>query len=315
VRTWRAARALVILTCSTARRLLREGLVVRSLVWPTIVASGTLALTLLVMIWLRPPWLEVAVTPDMDPALRSILVQRGFKPVDSDNPAALVESRTIDLGTDGHTVWIVDGHPHGSTFESTVRKFHDAPWAPVRGQPISTPEGAVFGRTVCRFLALVFTLYGLVFGLGGVARDRDDGTLEAELALPVPRVVVGLSRWLASTLVLGPAYALAVAVFAALLTVADPVSVLLHGTAASATAAAIGIAVVGTAGIRQGFAGPFAMGMTLATGLAGAGAALDLDWVPIASLFAGGSGWESAGLAVVAGVAASIVFAQRAGRT
>ncbi len=315
MRLYRALRALVLLTASTARRLLREPLVVRSLIWPTLVASLTLGLTLLVMIWLRPPWPEVAVAPGTDPVLVMALRDEGFTTVEDPDPGATVRSRKMELGTDGRVVWIVDGHPHQSRFESTVRAHHDAPWRPVRGLAVSIGEGRIYGRTVCRFLALVFTLYGLVFGLGGVARDRDDGTLEAELALPIPRVVVGLSRWLASALVLGPAYALSIAVFAALLTVAEPLDVLLHGAASSATAAAIGIAVVGTAGIKQGFAGPFAVGMTVATGLAGAGAALDLGWLPIASLFAGGSGVPALVLAGAIGIVASLVFALRAGRT
>jgi hypothetical protein len=132
--------------------------------------------------------------------------------------------------------------------------------------------------------------------------------LEAELALPVPRWVGGLSRWLSSSLVLCGFYSLTVLLVGTLLPLRQPDSILTHGWAASSGAVAIGIAVVGRSGLKQGFSGPFALGMTLATALGGAGASLGLDFLPVGSLLSQGPGWTSLACSVGLGLVASALY-------
>ena len=97
--------------------------------------------------------------------------------------------------------------------------------------------------------------------------------------------------------------------------VADAGALVRHGTAACGGATAIGIAVVGgTRGIRAAFSGPFVLGMSIATGLLGAGATAVGPWLPVASVFGGGSGWVPLAGAGLAGVAASLLFGFRTRR-
>jgi ABC-type transport system involved in multi-copper enzyme maturation permease subunit len=168
---------------------------------------------------------------------------------------------------------------------------------------------------VCDVLALLFVLYGLVFGLGGVARDRDDGTLEIELSLPIPRWVGGMARWIASTLILATFFTVSVALLAAILPTPGVGAVIRNGVAACGGGVAIGLVTVGTAGIKQGFSGPFALAMSSATGLAAAGPLLKLTWLPVGSLFAGGDGWAACAVALGLGFVASALYGWRTGVT
>ena len=165
--------------------------------------------------------------------------------------------------------------------------------APDGPRPIDPKTRDAHGDVACRLVGLLFVLYGVVFGLGGVARDRDNGSLEAELALPVPRWVGGLARWIASSLVLGAFYAATVLLFSSMFPVRDCGAVVRHGVAAASVGVALGLSAVGSAGLKNGFSGPLAVAMTGATGLASVGAALTLAWMPIASLLTNGSGpWD-----------------------
>ena len=85
---------------------------------------------------------------------------------------------------------------------------------------------------------------GVVFGAGSVARDRDQGTLEAELSMPVPMWLHGLARWLASSLLLSAFFVLAVGIFDSLLGLESATRLILHGSAACAGATAIGLVVM-----------------------------------------------------------------------
>lgn len=309
----RTAAALVLLSASTVRRLLREGLVLRSMIWPGLVVCGTLVATVIVMAWLRPGR-DVAVPLDVDPSLVAALEAADLRVHPSEDPRAAVAAGRDPVGTDGQQVWTYGQHFMGLEIESVVREWSGAAWRRVLPDPPSANEGGVQGRAISRVVGLLFVLYGLVFGLGGVARDRDDGTLEAELALPVPRWTAGMARWFASTLVLSGFFALTVAMLAALLSVDQVWALIRNGVAACGAAVAIGLAVVGTAGIKQGFSGPFALGMSLATGLAALGGAWDLTFVPVASLFSSSSGWVPLAVSGGLGLLSSWLFAVRSGR-
>jgi hypothetical protein len=309
VRSW---RALWLLTAAALRRMMREGLVVRSMVWPGLVTAATLSVTLSIAALVRPGR-DVAVAPDLEPALFQALVEADFDVDVQADPGAEVRAGRSTMGTDGRTLWIYGTPSAALDIESMLRIRADAPWRPMPMRLPSARSRFARGDLVCAVLALLFVLYGLVFGLGGVARDRDDGSLEIELSLPIPRWVGGLARWIASTLILATFYAASVALLAAILPTPGIGAVIRNGVAACGGGVAIGLTVVGTAGIKQGFSGPFALGMSGLTGLAAAGPLLGLTWLPVGSLFAGGDGWAACGVAVAVGVGAAALYGWRAG--
>ncbi len=318
-------RAAFWMTSANVVRLLREGLVLRSMIFPGIVTTTTLAATLGVLAW-SAPGRTVLVTPDTPVEVTRALERKDFRVRVAPDAAERVRSRSATLATDGRTLWVHGTPPAALEIEAVLRSRANVGavdpldargpgWSPV---PPERPRprdggGAVEPDLVCRVVGLLFALYGIVFGLGGVARDRDAGILEAELALPVGRWVGGFARWVSSSIVLCSFYTLTVVLLGALLPLARPESVLTHGWAASCASVAIGIGVVGTSGLRQSFSGPFALGMTLATALGGAGASLGLHFLPLGSLLSREPGWTSLGLSLVFGLVASALYGRRNG--
>lgn len=308
----RTVRGIVWLTLAMLQRLLREGLILRSMIWPGLVCAGTLLATLVALLVLRPGR-DVAVTPDIDPAIVAEFEDEGLRVRTVEDPAPRVRAGRLAVATDGRTVWALGTSLAAVHVEEILRRRVGAPWRPIPQDPPSAEEAPRGGDGICKAMALLFVLYGLVFGLGGVARDRDAGILEVELALPLPRWASGFARWLASTLVLAGFFGVTVLVFGAIVPVLNPLAVLSHGIAAFGTAVAVGIAVVGTAGLRQGFSGPFAIGMTLTTALASTGLALGLDWVPIASLFAETNGGTALACSIGIGGLSAVAYGRRTG--
>ncbi len=311
----RTARALVELVAVLVRRLLREGMVRRSLLWPTALTAGTLVATLIVFASLQATE-TVGVTRAVSAELRGVIEAAGFEPVFVSDAREAVRNGTW-AAVDGQVLWTNDRGPRALQLEAALREALEAPWRPDPVVPLpQTADAAPSGAAVCRLVASLFALYGVVFGLGMVARDRDDGTLAAELALPIPRWVPGAARWIASTLLLSSFYALCVATFAAIMGLPDAAAMARHGAAACGAATAIGLVVVGRAGLKQSFAGPFATGMGMATGLIALGNTHPAvgSWLPLASVFTGGDGWAPLAGTLVAGALASAIFAVRAAR-
>lgn len=313
-RTW---NALFLLTATLGRRFLREGLVMRSLVWPAAITIGTLVATLGVVAATKDASI-VAISPAVPAEVAADLGAHGWTVRPADDPAALVRDGGAWAGTDGATIWATNGSIDLLELEAVLRAHRGAPWRPsARDALPQAAETEAFGRLLCQVLAVLFALYGVVFGLGSVARDRDDGTLEAELALPVPHWVPGMARWLAATAVLTLFFGLCVALFHAVMGVDAPWAMVRHGFAACGGAAAIGLMVVGAAGLEQGFSGPLAASLAIATGAIGFGLSLPTvgHVLPLASVFAGGSGWGPAGAAIALGLFAAGVFSVRSARS
>lgn len=312
-------QACALLTGSLIRRLLREGLVVRSLIWPSTLASGVLLLTLAVVALVRTSGV-VAVAGDAPAAVRDAVVAEGWVVVtaaDAAEVAARVRDGDAWAGTDGSSLWLRGDSADALVLEARLRALRGSAWTPsavrqVQGAATTTVAGA----RIVKLLLPLFALYGVVFGLGMVARDRDDGTLDAELSLPIARWVPGAARWLAGTAVLTAFVAYSVAVFDAILGVAEPGALVRHGFAATGSAVALGIGATGQAGMRQGFSGPLAFSLTAAAGLMalGAGSPVVGQFLPLGSIGGGGSGWVPAALTLVAGVVASAGFAWRSAR-
>ena len=233
----RVAIAVVLLTATLIRRFLREGFVLRSLVWPAGLAAGTLLMTLMVFAVVKESQF-IAVPADLDPDLIERFQQEGWSPKISSDLEATMVARESWAATDGTVMWR-NWRPESLRLESILRQRKGAPWRPEMQVKMPTaaeaaPQGAVFTKLV----AILFTLYGVVFGLGMVARDRDDGSLEAELALPLPHWVAGATRWLAATLVLSLFFGFSVVLFDAIIGVYESGALIRNGIAATGGATA-----------------------------------------------------------------------------
>jgi hypothetical protein len=315
--TWRrVVLALPLLTAVLIRRFLREGFVLRSLLWPAALTVGTLLATLLVFSNLRQSD-TIGVSPDLQPALVDRLTDEGWTTVVTPDLASAMKKRRVWATTDGVQLWH-DGSPRARRLESILRQHAGAPWRPAEqirlpSRSDAAPQGALFTTLV----AVMFALYGVVFGLGMVARDRDDGSLEAELSLPLPHWVAGASRWLASTLVLSVFFAFSVLLFDAVIGVKRAPELIRHGIASCGAATALGLISVGRAGLKQGFSGPLAGGLTAAMALMSIGWAQPGvgTYVPLASLLTSGDGWIPMGGSLVLGIVASLVFSKRSARS
>ncbi len=284
---------------------------VRSVVSPALIAAGTLGATALILSWYRPPR-NVGVSADTPAAIQQDLRDAGFDVMPVPDAWAAVATDGLPTATDGRTLWVLGIATEGLEVERVLRMSHQAPWWPDPPSRLPTYEEAqAMGQQVCPALAVFFVLYGVVFGLGSIARDADDGALAAELTLPIWRVVPPLARWVAATAVLTLFYALCVALVAAMVGVTDPGATVRNGAAACGGSAAIGIAVVGAHGLRAAFSGPFALGISGATAMLAVGATPAGPFLPVASVVAGGSGWIPMVVAGAAGVAASGAFAWR----
>jgi len=307
--------ALALLTWAMIRRLAREGLVLRSLVFPTVLVVGTLLATIGIAAWVR--WEPtVALAPeiaDIAPALR----EHGLRPVVVDDPEAAVKDQTAWAGVWDRKVLLTGSGPKALMLESIVRQRAGAAWRPDVDVP-KPPIGVALamGHRVVVLLAALFSLYGVVFGIGMVARDRDAGTLEIDLSLPVPRWVHGATRLITGTLALSLFLSLGIFMVEAVIGVSNGWALVRHGVATAAGATSIGLLSVGRGGLENGFTGPLTLGMTLATGLLGLGfgQAPFAAWVPLASIATSASGWEALAGAAVLAVPTVWIFTIRSAR-
>ncbi len=300
--SWPALRALVLLTGAMLQRLAREGLVVRSLTFPTGLTVGTLVLTIGIVALFR--WSPlISLSPDLA-ELAPLLEENGMHTMVTADPRGEVEAGRAWAGSDGHHLWTAGGGPQMVILEAVLREHAGADWRPDADvpPPPATASQAMGGRILI-LLGALFALYGVVFGAGMVARDRDNGTLEIELALPVPRWVHGAARLATGTLALSAFLALGILMVDAVMGVANAGALIRHGIACAGGATGIGLLAIGRGGLTTGFTGPLATGMSLATGLFAFGLAAPgvARWIPLASFSTSSSGWEAlAGTALFA---------------
>ena len=309
-----------MLTLDLTRRFLRERLILRSLVFPAALAILTIVITVGVVVWQRPPP-AAAVTPEFasEAWLAEMKANKRIVFV-TDDPRALVEDGTASLGTDGHTLWTGNGGQPYLPLEAPIRERLGTTWVPAdtseqrRKQIASNRPSA----NLMRFIAGLFAFYGVIFGAGSVARDTDEGTLDAELSTAIPTWVHGFARWAASTLVLSLFHALSALLFDSLLGVERLVPVIAHGTAAVGTATAIGLVVIGRAGMGRGFAGPMSLGLVLVVMILGLGMGDDTPvapYLPIASVLAERDSLVPLFVSLLTGFLAAHLFAWRTTRT
>ncbi|MCO4743546.1 MAG: ABC transporter permease subunit [Proteobacteria bacterium] len=300
-------RALAFLTGSLLRRLAREGMVVRSLVFPTALVIGTLMATLAVMAAIRTPQ-TVAVIPT-DPVAEAA-EEAGFVVVRTEDPQLALDRGAVWASIVDEKITATSDDLGLQQLEALVREARGSAWRPASNpQRPSNVESQPLALRIARLLAVLFTLYGVVFGAGMVARDRGDGTLESELALPVPRWTHATARFIAGSLGLAVFFAGGVALVDAMLDIEAPLIILGHGAAAAAGATAIGIASAGRSTIKSGFSTTLAVSMSAVSVLGSMGLSSEAThFLPIASLSATGSPVVPLLVSLVLGAACSAWF-------
>lgn len=295
------------------QRLLREGLVLRSLAFPPLLTSGTLLATLLASTFLGTPRV-IAVPRGYDDAwLVAALADQGLTVHAFDDPAGAVRDRYAAAGTDGRVLWQRLPDPYTTATEQAVRDHLGSPWR-IRARVDKPPaaDARRFGSAVAGLLAGVYALYGVVFGAASVARDREDGTLDAEDMLPVPRWIHGATRLLSGATVLTLASLGGIAFVDATIGLDDPMPVARNTVAAMIATLSIGLGSAGRAGLKSGFAVRLSIGLLLAFASFLVGVARPA-WgllLPVASLRGDGDGWVPLALSAVYAVGALLLFAR-----
>ncbi|TVQ87099.1 MAG: hypothetical protein EA397_19300 [Deltaproteobacteria bacterium] len=305
---------LVLLLGSHLQRLLRESMVRRALGFPVILVGATLLLTLLVVGVFRGPSVLTHDHPLPDHE-QATLRAEGFTLRHHASPRESIASREAVFAVQSAR-WYTDGSRQAIEAERVVRQSRGASWWP-RPAPLPGIEASVHqGVLMASLILAIYALYGVVFGAGMVARDRDEGNLEAELSLPIPSWLHGASRLLAATLILGTWMALGVSFITALIGTVDPWALGRIGASAALGSVAIGLGSVGRSGLKTGFAATLATGLSMATGLFGLGYALPEvgEWLPLASIIAGGSGWGPMASATLLALLAIGLFTWRTAR-
>ncbi len=313
-----SVRPVAALTLAVVLRLLREGLVVRALAWPGLLTS--LALVGTAAAWAT--WGSAPIIAVGSKELLAPLQSRGFSVELVENPEALVSDGSVI-----HAIWKEGEHwVLGVTWggrttleaEAALREFAGDRWRleipPLEARPGNVDHEAALLAGV---IGLLFTLYGVVMGAGTLFRDRGNGSLESELALPVPRWMHAGARLLALLLVLGPALVVSLLVVSALLTIDDLHLWMLTGTCAAVVGGAIGFALMARAVAAHGFSGPLSRALTLTMAAMALGwwqPALG-RWLPLVSLGSFMAGTEPSALivpgAMIAAALATFDFSRR----
>ena len=127
--------------------------------------------------------------------------------------------------------------------------------------------------------------------------------------------VHGAVRWLAGSVVAGGFMVFVVALFHAFLGLERPIDMMLHGVAATNSATAIGIFVIGRSGIDRGFAAALSAGLVAVATLLSLGVAdgPGAQWLPIASLTSEGAAWGPLLVSGCLGGLATLLFSRRSG--
>jgi hypothetical protein len=309
-------RAFLTLSLGSVLRLTRQRVVVRSLAIPTILTIGTIVLTLIISAWFGGSGI-VVLSPDLasNQPLRNAIQAEGWSIHAAAEPGQAIKDGEGWAGTDGQTLWVRQRSTHSLRFEELIRESIGASWRP-HPRLVKPPieYAARKGKLLAQLMSVLFVMYGVVLGAGLVARDRDQGILEAEFSMPIPIWMHAASRWFASTLILTIFLLFAVLTFTAFLSMPDQGAMIRHGLAGTMSSTALGLVMIGKAGIKQGFSGPVAAGISTATFLCGLGFGLpdhQAAWIPMASIASDSAGWEALFMASLFSLGAIFMFGKR----
>jgi hypothetical protein len=283
------ARILAELSRALIVRLLREGFVLRALVWPGALCAATIAGTVVIyLVWgLTPP---IVVS---DQQLARAMEAADFNVTVDENPLAALERGVAIRGAwrEGDTYILGEyfGGPSTLRAEGVLRDLARSPWRievpEVKGRDADVDPQT---RVMAALIGVLFTLYGTVMGAGTLFRDRSSGALEGDLSLPTPFWVHGAARLIAVALVVGPSLAASLGVVHAVLPLDAPLRWIYHGTLAGLTGGAIGLAVMAASPRDRGFSAPLTRALAICLGLLSLGWALPTlgSLIPVASLAA-----------------------------
>lgn len=264
--------ALGWLTLSVAVRGLREGLIVRALAWPALLTgvamTGAVAVAAAV-------YSSDTIAVD-EPALVEPLRQAGLRVSLVEDPEAALESGRLDRAAwaEGEG-WVLAARfagPASLRAEGVLRRHAGAAWVPEvphaggRERQVGAAVRVMLGQ-----LALLFVLYGVVFGAGGLLRDREDGTLEAELALPLAPRWHAAARILAAGTLLGVAFGASVLLLHGIIGVGRPLAWCVGATTGALAGVALGLGLMARAGRTESLSGPLSRAMVVGMGAVGLG--------------------------------------------
>lgn len=264
-------RALLGLSLSVILRLMREGLVVRALLWPGLLTAMSVFVSAsYTMIWKGGYYIYVS-----EPALVAPLQAEGFEVTVIPDPESVMLSRLSE-----RAVWREGDHlvlgmslaeSYRSKAEAKLRNLTEERWRielpPVPDRARSTEELRPITGMVAGIVGLLFTLYGVVIGTGALYRDRSSGVLESDLALPVPRWLHAAARLLALAAVLGPALVVSLLVVDSLLAMHQVHMWMIDGFMAAVAGGTIGVALMARADAKRGFSAALSQGLMLSMGL------------------------------------------------
>lgn len=299
-------RALRLMVLSLSVRFMREGFVVRALVWPGLLCSLSLVIT-------AGAYAFFGTTPTIyvtDASWTERLEADSFDVRVVEDPETLLRDGEAvrAIWRDGET--IVLGHALGGRAtliaESIVRELADSPWRievpelEARPEDVDTQAGMMAG-----IIGLLYTLYGVVMGAGSLYNDRSSGFVESELAFARPRWMPAASRVIALSGILVPGLAATLLLISALLPIDRVGTWIMHGGAAAATGGSLGLLLVSRGSIDKGFSAPLTRALMAAMALLGIGW-MQPGWaytLPICSLGAFMAGANPHGIAIVGAVA------------
>ncbi|MFT4571052.1 MAG: hypothetical protein ACI8TX_002072 [Hyphomicrobiaceae bacterium] len=280
MRSWRWSRpmsrsdltALLAMSYGFIVRFLREGFVVRALVWPGLLCSVALVGTAAIYAAIG----TTSVIYLSDPAWTSAFEEEDFEVRIHNTPEALLRSGDAlrAVWSDGETVVLGYGLQGRATLiaESIVRDLTAAPWRihvpalAARPDDVDRQTGMMAG-----IIGLLYTLYGVVMGAGALYRDRSSGFMESELALARPAWFPAASRILALAAVLAPGLAATLLVIDALLPIPNIGLWITHGGVAAAAGGTLGLYLVARSALERGFSAPLSRALMVAMALLGAG--------------------------------------------
>ncbi len=259
------ARALVGLAFSIVLRLMREGLVVRALVWPGLLT----ALSVFISAAYTVTWKGGNFIYTSEPELVRPLEDEGFEVTVMDNPESVMLDRRADRAVwregDKLVLGVTWAESLKSRAEARLRDVTEERWRlqlpPTARKQQNRQELRPITGVIAGIVGLLFTLYGVVIGTGALYRDRSSGVLESDLALPIPRWVHAAARMLALAVVLGPAMVVSLFVVDALLAMHQLGWWMFDGFFAAVAGGALGIALMARADARKGFSAPLSQAL------------------------------------------------------
>jgi hypothetical protein len=283
-------RALVGLSLSVILRLMREGLVLRALLWPGLLT----ALTMFISASFTVAWRSSNSIYVSESSLVAPLQADGFEVTMTDNPESIVANRLTE-----RAVWREGDHlvlgvslieSSRSKAEMLLRNLTQERWRlelpTQQAKSQATKEIRPITGMVAGIVGLLFTLYGVVIGTGALYRDRSSGVLESDLALPVPRWLHAAARLFALATVLGPALVVSLLVVDSLLALHQVRMWMFDGFVAAVAGGTIGVALMARADAKRGFSAALSQALMLSMGLISLGFAQPTwgHFLPVLSL-------------------------------